>query len=425
MNNLYDYLSESDRNMFLLESILDNKIKHMNSDFDKLMLEHQYNLSSIETKVLLENGTYDDLSALYLYEQEEVKEKGQGFLSKIFSAIINFFRNIKNAIFGKKDQLDPNKFPDQLEVPADFNKIKSDTDQLMGGINSFLSGNKGKLTSLLALGVGFTAYKLNKNNIENLYKDIEQYTNDVENKLTEYQKQIENNKDLSPEDQNIIKNAINRVKTYGAKALDVGKAITKAGDADFQEIHTDNKEKRKNDKEEKKINDAKNKQQTNSQRIAELTNKIQQIDPLISQLEKEKTRLSNSNANGNGIMSKFKSRADERKMRALEKKGKNRSPQEDLDYNNLKSKYRDHGNNKNARIQDIDNTIKNLRDAGKKMNNEISNLKNTNNQISQNLSKKNKSNNDDIISHANDLLKKESVLEFVDASDIETLIDIL
>ena len=68
MEGLYSYMSEDEREVFMIESLMENKFAHLNCEFDKLMLEHEMNMINIENKVLMESGTSDDLEMLYLAE---------------------------------------------------------------------------------------------------------------------------------------------------------------------------------------------------------------------------------------------------------------------------------------------------------------------------------------------------------------------
>ena len=64
-----DFLSEYE----VIESAIDNKLLHLNLEFNKLILEHELNIHSIETKVFCESGSESDLQMLYEAELSETK----------------------------------------------------------------------------------------------------------------------------------------------------------------------------------------------------------------------------------------------------------------------------------------------------------------------------------------------------------------
>lgn len=79
---LYNHLSDDERGIILYESVADHKLESLDFQFNKVAMEHEINKLQIETKVLLENGTDDDLTQLYIAEAEEVAKKRLDFYRK-------------------------------------------------------------------------------------------------------------------------------------------------------------------------------------------------------------------------------------------------------------------------------------------------------------------------------------------------------
>lgn len=218
-----------------MESIIDNRLMKLNYQFDRLMMEHKENINSIELKVLMENGTDDDLCALYTMEAEEVKEKGQGVLAKIITAVKNFFRKLRETLFGKKP--DENKLPDQIEVPDDPDAVLKDGNNLLSQIKGFISGHKVQIAVGAAATAG--AVVLTKKKIIPYTRDLEKYLENQEKVLADASNP-EVLARLNPEQQEILKSAVNKVKGNGSRVSKIMNAIrTKSGKAsgdDYEEI---------------------------------------------------------------------------------------------------------------------------------------------------------------------------------------------
>ena len=124
-----------------IEMAIDRRMNKLNYEFDMLMLEHRQNLCDIEYKVLLENGTEDDLVHLYTTEAEETGGKSKGILTKIFEAIKNFLRKIKDFLFGNKEEIREEDMPEQVTVPEDPEKLEAETRETVGKLKGFFTSH--------------------------------------------------------------------------------------------------------------------------------------------------------------------------------------------------------------------------------------------------------------------------------------------
>lgn len=217
-----------------MESIIDNRLMKLNYQFDRLMMEHKENIHSIETKVLMENGTDEDLYTLYAMEAEEVKEKGQGVLAKIISAVKNFFKKLRDTLFGKK--INEEDLDGDIEVPDDPDAVLKDGNSLLSQIRGFISGHKVQIAVGAAATAG--AVVLTKKKIIPYTRDLEKYLENQEKVLADASNPEVLAK-LNPEQQEILKSAVNKVKGNGSRVSKIMQAIrSKSGKSsdDYEEI---------------------------------------------------------------------------------------------------------------------------------------------------------------------------------------------
>ena len=105
MSTINSYMSEIEKELYLFDTdckIESNKISLMIEAVDN-KLETNYLLA--EKKVMLENGSYEDLTYYYTEANEEAKGDREG----VFTRIKNFFIKIKNGIvnFFKNHDIPP------------------------------------------------------------------------------------------------------------------------------------------------------------------------------------------------------------------------------------------------------------------------------------------------------------------------------
>ena len=154
MSTINSYMSEIEKELYLFDTdckIESNKISLMIEAVDN-KLETNYLLA--EKKVMLENGSYEDLTYYYTEANEEAKGDREG----VFTRIKNFFIKIKNGIvnffkkiFGKEDM--------EGDAPQEFEKAFSILDSVKGFFNQqvslFKSGQYGALV-VTSVAAGFS-----------------------------------------------------------------------------------------------------------------------------------------------------------------------------------------------------------------------------------------------------------------------------
>lgn len=98
---LYDYISDEDRDMEICESLVEHQLRSLDFELNELMLERETNMLQIETKVLLENGTDEDLAQLYIVEAKEA-EKTLGFYPEYAMPCWVYSKGLKNGFSVRK-----------------------------------------------------------------------------------------------------------------------------------------------------------------------------------------------------------------------------------------------------------------------------------------------------------------------------------
>lgn len=295
MDSMYGYMDTSDHAYEIIEAVTDNKLIKLNYQFDSLMMEHAENLHAIELKVLTESGTDDDLTTLYLAEAEEVKEKGKGILAKIVDAIRAFIRKIKTTIFGKK----PDSFPDKVEVDENPDDVVKEGNAIINAIKNFFTGDhKGLKIAGVGAAVAGTvaAVTLAGPKVSAAYKDLSDFVDAGDKALEESQGAAEN-ADVSPEDMNLFKTLLNKLKTKVSKAGSMARALRSPEYKD----HRDDEKIAKADEQSQQSNETIS---GNSQGIADANDKIKQLQAKKAELQKRVgnpdsrlSRIFNKNAN--------------------------------------------------------------------------------------------------------------------------------
>lgn len=212
--------------MAALEYTVDTMMDDINYKWDLLMMEHAENLNAIEYKVLCENGTDEDLNALYLAEAEETTQKSKGLLGGIISVIHNIIKKIKELLFGTDDNeglndslknVDPSM---KFELPTDPDKLDKEAKGILGKIRSWLSTKKigerfvdANLDAILAAPTIIAGGA-----IYNKVKSLGQTSDDLDKAVSDCEKVV-NSGNLSQEE-------LNRGKKLLSGAAKCGKGIT-------------------------------------------------------------------------------------------------------------------------------------------------------------------------------------------------------
>ena len=365
MEGLYSYMSEDEREVFMIESLMENKFAHLNCEFDKLMLEHEMNMINIENKVLMESGTSDDLEMLYLAEAEEVKKEGQGIIAKMVAAIKSLFKKIKSFFTGKVDK---NNLPDKVNFPEDPDALMKEGKGFLAKVKSGLN-NKKSLLALGAFGAAGAVVYSNKDKIAQTYQNLGEYADELAAAADNIERSTAN-QDMDPEEMKGVKKAINGLRERGQRALRIIKAIPGMGSEDYQDIKDKNEKERLRNAadniESKASKDAlkqRGKIEQLEKRLSEIDNNIEKTQETLKKLKKD-TKRENSIAFGIG-----KSKAAKQKERLAELKAKRKlSPDEQKEYMELRKKYGSlSSNSTDGRVSDLEARLNNLQQEKEKL----------------------------------------------------------
>ena len=365
MEGLYSYMSEDEREVFMIESLMENKFAHLNCEFDKLMLEHEMNMINIENKVLMESGTSDDLEMLYLAEAEEVKKEGQGIIAKMVAAIKSLFKKIKSFFTGKVDK---NNLPDKVNFPEDPDALMKEGKGFLAKVKSGLN-NKKSLLALGAFGAAGAVVYSNKDKIAQTYQNLGEYADELAAAADDIERSTAN-QDMDPEEMKGVKKAINGLRERGQRALRIIKAIPGMGSEDYQDIKDKNEKERLRNAadniESKASKDAlkqRGKIEQLEKRLSEIDSNIEKTQETLKKLKKD-TKRENSIAFGIG-----KSKAAKQKERLAELKAKRKlSPDEQKEYMELRKKYGSlSSNSTDGRVSELEARLNNLQQEKEKL----------------------------------------------------------
>ena len=365
MEGLYSYMSEDEREVFMIESLMENKFAHLNCEFDKLMLEHEMNMINIENKVLMESGTSDDLEMLYLAEAEEVKKEGQGIIAKMVAAIKSLFKKIKSFFTGKVDK---NNLPDKVNFPEDPDALMKEGKGFLAKVKSGLN-NKKSLLALGAFGAAGAVVYSNKDKIAQTYQNLGEYADELAAAADDIERSTAN-QDMDPEEMKGVKKAINGLRERGQRALRIIKAIPGMGSEDYQDIKDKNEKERLRNAadniESKASKDAlkqRGKIEQLEKRLSEIDSNIEKTQETLKKMKKDSKR-ENSIAFGIG-----KSKAAKQKERLAELKAKRKlSPDEQKEYMELRKKYGSlSSNSTDGRVSELEARLNNLQQEKEKL----------------------------------------------------------
>lgn len=279
---LYGYLSDDESQMLAYEAVAEHKIMAINNELDKLFLEHRINMMAADTKVLLESGTDDDLTTLYIAEAEENAKKGKGLLSRLCSFIGNLFKRLKNWLFKKAPDGSEDK-----EVNARASDLQQKSNSLFGVFKSIITGaasavggafletiakntankishdiinpridaTRAKLAVNKAEDVKKKVYKVRAKDVAKEYEDHKHLIDFCTKQIAEMEKAIKSaeEKKLTPEAIDKLKDILNEIKgIYTEASQAVGKLTAKDAKDDKDGTKSDSSENNKNDKQDGK-----------------------------------------------------------------------------------------------------------------------------------------------------------------------------
>ena len=155
----YGYMTESQREDFIIESTLENEFNKLQMLFEMRCMQYEQNCRDAELKVLSEGGTYDDLAYLIGVATMEAQEQGEGIIAKM----INWIKTQWSKLTAKIKKILGLGNPDeQIEVPQEeFNAIKNFANKCneLSSVGSDISAGRfgeaaGKIAKVAGIAIG-------------------------------------------------------------------------------------------------------------------------------------------------------------------------------------------------------------------------------------------------------------------------------
>lgn len=269
MSTINSYMTEHERESYIFDLNCQVELNKISLMIEAVCnkLDSDYLLA--EKKVMMENGTYDDLSYLYTEAQEEAKKQKQNIFQKLAELIRQIHESIKKAW--------DNVFNKDLEgeAPAEFKKTFSNIDKIKDGVSNLVNLAKTKQYAAMTFeGVVSVIKVVNDIRIadqtvkwvmEKFSKEqVKKYRDTIYNKLDKMCNDIEMLINRAANDGNIpaewAKKIVELMKTVKTKIFSVWTSFTKwlkkKNNSNSEETQADTaslekKEEKKDSEEEK------------------------------------------------------------------------------------------------------------------------------------------------------------------------------
>lgn len=159
-----EYESDFDKELAIIESENDIEIGRAMLAVETCFDMTELSYAEAELQCMKESGDFERLTQLYQEAGAGTEEKTEGALSKLFGAIANAFRKLKNFLFGEK--LPPEKLEQLKKSNKDVKVSKEDVEnggkivKVFNGIKGLFSnpeGNQSSIMSKLGPILGITA----------------------------------------------------------------------------------------------------------------------------------------------------------------------------------------------------------------------------------------------------------------------------
>lgn len=252
MAHLYGFLT-AEEHTYMCESVaIENEKIHLDNQYTILMMEHEARLHDIETALLLEKYTVDDLETLYRQENvifEEAKEGWWAGFKKWIKGIIHAILGIKDEI--PKDAIDAAKQSDEtVSFDVDVKEAKGLISSAKDAIKKAFTfkGDDGKIQwgkiSLFGIGaigsgagiaVGIDKLKkkteVKKSELPEILDSVSKDVQEIEDEVNNSDKKDDEEKSFIRTIANSIltfaRDIINKIKNILGKAVDAVKSVGK------------------------------------------------------------------------------------------------------------------------------------------------------------------------------------------------------
>ena len=180
MNDIYEgYLSPKERKEAIVEAKLNTLFERCNMMLEMVQLRYEQNVREAELKVLVEGGTYDDLTYFIEEAGDEAADKKKGIIATLIDTILNLCKTIVDSIrslFIKDDvetvQVDEN-IMNSVNIIDQGHQV---LQQIFSGgiVSTFLRG--------VAIAEGFNKFLGLVKSIPSTAGQVKTYTADAVNK---------------------------------------------------------------------------------------------------------------------------------------------------------------------------------------------------------------------------------------------------
>lgn len=248
MSFLYEYMNEDELAFAREQAQFENESLHLENAFSILCMEHNVRLNDIETQVLLENYSDDNLTEMYTKEMAIFMEGVQDWWKKFKEWV----KGIWNAILGKVQKVDGDvrkaatDVDEEIELPVDPSRLKKITTAVSTNLKKITtfknpdgSYDTGKIIGAVCAAVGagagiagITTYAKNNTKVKakEAVKILDDFKNDSK-ELTDTALGIDETSVAAPAIQSLvakvtslISEGINAITTKLPKLLSKGKS---------------------------------------------------------------------------------------------------------------------------------------------------------------------------------------------------------
>ena len=203
VNILYnDYETDFDKELHVIESENNINVGRALLTLETCLSLQDLKYEEAELQCMRESGDMDRLCALYEEAENETKEKEKGAIAKLFDAIANAFRRIKEFLFGK--QLTEEELEAAKQDQSDMQVAKEDMDnanlivKTWDSVKGFFSNAKnaesneanimkkiGIITGIAAVGAAGTMAAYKTGAVANVCDQLKGVCNTCSQKATE------------------------------------------------------------------------------------------------------------------------------------------------------------------------------------------------------------------------------------------------
>ena len=154
---LYEYMDSDELQEAKESALLDLEAALINKDFAILEMTHELNIHKADTKVLVENGTDEDLAALYQQEMEVYTEGVKDLWEKFKNWVIKIWNTITGKKLTPEQRAAALKAQGKTELPFNPNEainVAEKSIPVIEGLPKYIKGDGSLNLPLIGTTVG-------------------------------------------------------------------------------------------------------------------------------------------------------------------------------------------------------------------------------------------------------------------------------